>query len=379
MSIFRGAMRNVEDTEDPRLPEAGTHVPDLGLTEDQIGAFQRSLSKYKAYFYHLAEGVDNTARKRFMDLVANQLVQESLVGIHSLGLKPEDLNAMAEKGAKVVWSPFSNLLLYGKTLDLKAMKDSGALFCIGCDWSPSGGKNLLQEMKVARFELENQKSGHNSSDLVRAVTCNPAAILSWGQYLGSLKPGAFADLLVVGGTGADPYDHLIDATEQDISFVVVHGIPRYGIKNIMQRIHSDTQNDLETIVVGGEERSLYLYSPGSSLNDLTFEQSRETLTNAMADLPAFLQSTKEENNRLKAMGIRVEQKFRIVLDNELESPETRTSDMRAKATEADWSKIAKSVELDRFEVDFPSYWKRLGEQVNIDDGLRQMLKEAYAR
>ncbi|VVB63612.1 Amidohydrolase family protein [uncultured archaeon] len=225
---------------------------------------------------------------------------------------------------------------------------------------------------MARFELENQKSGHNSSDLVKAVTCNPAAILGWGQYLGSLKPGAFADLLVVGGTGADPYDHLIDATEQDLRLVVVHGIPRYGIKNIMLRIHSDTQNDLETIVIGEEERSLYLYASGSSLNDLTFEQSRETLTNAMADLPAFLLSTKEENNRLKAMGIRVEQKFRIVLDNELVAPKTRTFDLSAMAAKAevDWSKIVKSVELDRPEVDSPSYYERLKEQVNIDDGLR---------
>jgi hypothetical protein len=379
VKIFKGAMRNAEETDDPRLPEAGTRVPDLSLAEDEIKSFRNSLSKRRAYFYHLAEGVGSTARKRFLDLAANQLIQESLVGIHSLGLKPEDLVAMAGMRAKVVWSPFSNLLLYGKTLDLKALKDSGAMFCIGCDWSPSGGKNLLQELKVARFEVELQKSGHSSMDLVRAATSYPAMILGWERYLGALKPGAFADLIVVEGTGDNPYDHLIDAIEKDIKLVVVHGIPRYGFKEIMRHIHSDVEDDLETIVIGEVERSLYLHAPGSSLNDLTFAESRETLARAMADLPAFLQSTKEENRLLKAMGFRAEQKFRIVLDNELEEPETERMGLLAAAAKTDWSKMARSVELDGPEVDLPSYWDRLNEQANVDEDLRQMLKKAYAR
>jgi hypothetical protein len=40
--------------------------------------------------------------------------------------------------------------------------------------------------------------------------------------------------------------------------------------------------------------------------------------------------------------------------------------------------MAKSVELDEPTVDFPSYGERLDEQANIDDDLRQMLKNAYA-
>ncbi len=147
---------------------------------------------------------------------------------------------------------------------------------------------------MARYVVESQESDLSSQDLVRAVTSDPATILGWNKYLGSLKPGAFADLLVVEGTGDNPYDHLIEAIERDIKLVVVHGIPRYGVKNIMQSIHSDAEEDLETLVIGEEERSLYLYAPGSSLNDLTFAESLEALARAMADLPAFLQSTKEK-------------------------------------------------------------------------------------
>lgn len=376
-SIFKGAMRNVEETDDPRLPEAGTRVPDLGLSPDDIKSFQNGLARRKAYFYHLAEGTGSTAQKRFSDLDKNGLIQGSLVGIHCLGLKAEDLRLMAENKAKVVWSPFSNLLLYGSTLNLKSLAESKVLFSIGCDWSPSGGKNLLQELKVARYVNEMQGSIYSCQDLVRAVTTNPAAILGWEDYLGAIKPGAFADLLVLAGREEDPYEQLIDAIERDIQLVVVHGTPRYGIESIMKRIADLAVESMEKIKIGEEERLLYLYAPGSKMNDLTYAESKRILQEAMSDLPAFRQSVKEENRLLRSMGFRAEDKFRILLDNELEEPEMRSPGMLSAPLLADWSDMARTVELDEPVVDLPTYWERLDRQKNIDDGLKQMLKSAY--
>src|SRR6202035_4429729 len=105
-----------------RLPEGGTLVPSLYVNEERVTAFRRSLDSRTSYFYHLAEGVDDAARKTFTDLLDNDLLQPSLVGIHCLGLHPDDLVKFAAAGAKTVWSPLSNLLLYGHTLDLKAVK-----------------------------------------------------------------------------------------------------------------------------------------------------------------------------------------------------------------------------------------------------------------
>ena len=379
VSIFKGAMRNVEETDDPRLPEAGTRVPDLGLSPDDIQSFKNGLSRRKAYFYHLAEGTGITAQKRFADLEKNGLIRESLVGIHSLGLMAEDLGLMARMRAKVVWSPFSNLLLYGRTLDLKSLKESGALFSIGCDWSPSGGKNLLQELKVARYVNEIQGSVYSSQDLARAVTINPAQILGWEEYLGTIKPGALADLTILAGGAGDPYDQLIDATEKDIQLVVVHGTPRYGTESIMRGIHGLEEEYLEKIEICEDERLLYLYSPGSKLNDLTFAQSKKTLHEAMSDLPAFREATREENSLLRAMGINEEEKFRIIPDNELEEPDLRGSGPLAAPLKVDWSNMAEKVELDEPLVDRQSYWERLEEQKNIDEGLRRALKGAYGR
>ena len=49
INLFRGAMRNVEETNDPRLPEAGMLVPDLQASPEAIEQFRRSLASRAAY------------------------------------------------------------------------------------------------------------------------------------------------------------------------------------------------------------------------------------------------------------------------------------------------------------------------------------------
>ena len=70
--LFRGAMRNVEETNDARLPEAGTRVPNLGRRPVDFAAFAASLVRRGeaggAYFYHLAEGTNEMARRTYTDL-----------------------------------------------------------------------------------------------------------------------------------------------------------------------------------------------------------------------------------------------------------------------------------------------------------------------
>src|SRR5207244_492368 len=121
-------------------------------------ALDDQASAKAALFYHLAEGTNDHARQRFLDLRENDLLRSSLVGIHCLALRADDLEELARAGAKCVWSPFSNLLLYGRTLDPAALRSSGLQFSIGCDWAPTGSKNLLEELKVARWVVETRSS-----------------------------------------------------------------------------------------------------------------------------------------------------------------------------------------------------------------------------
>jgi hypothetical protein len=154
VSRYAGVVRNFERTDDERLPAASGRIPDLNVkNEEQIKSFRTALNKYNAYFYHLSEGVDANARAQYLNLVEQDLIAKSLVAIHALALEPADLVNICGAGCKVVWSPMSNLLLYGATINANNLIDSGISFALGCDWSPSGSKNLLEEMKVAWLSM----------------------------------------------------------------------------------------------------------------------------------------------------------------------------------------------------------------------------------
>ena len=69
--------------------------------------------------------------------------------MHCTALNSKALKVMGINKAKLIWSPLSNLLLYGKTTDIISAKKNNVLICLGSDWSPTGSKNLLWELKVA--------------------------------------------------------------------------------------------------------------------------------------------------------------------------------------------------------------------------------------
>jgi 5-methylthioadenosine/S-adenosylhomocysteine deaminase len=378
--LFHGAMRNVEETKDPRLPEAGTLVPTLYVNPERVRAFKTALAARTAYFYHLAEGRDDAARRTYSDLVDNDLLSRSLVGIHCLGLHPEDLVEFAGAGGKCVWSPFSNLLLYGRTLNLPALLKSGVRFSIGCDWTPTGSKNLLQELKVAQWVVESQSADLTTEDLARAVTCEAAAVVGWEGRVGTLAVGAFADLVVLRGTQGDPFDQLVDATESEVALVLVHGVARYGDWALLAQLHTEPDRPPERWSVGGVDKAFNVRTPDSDLSEVTFANARETLLDAMSDLVTFRESSADQEATLNAMGLDAPS-FTLELDNEYVPSPDDYLDAEPPEPElaADWSQIAASVELDTVEVGGGDYWERIEAQLNIDQGLKERLRTAYER
>jgi cytosine/adenosine deaminase-related metal-dependent hydrolase len=378
--LFNGAMRNVEVTGDVRLPEAGTRVPNLKGDPGDIESFRKALQTRVAYFYHLSEGVDEATRGYYTQLADNDLIQRPLAGVHALALRPADYEALAARGAKVVWSPFSNMLLYGQTLDLKALRDSGVTFSIGCVWSPTGSKNLLEELKVASYVVGKQGAGFSARDLVRAVTADAARVVGWQKYLGILRPGAFADLLVISGAGDDPYEHLINSTEPQVMLVAVHGVARYGDREVMKQLNS-VAHPLENLTVGGSAKAFQLYAPDSEINDLRVRDAQKTLRDAMRDLPAFVSELREDTSRFFDLKVNEPLPFTVVLDNEYEpaadGPLAFDSSFR-ELVRTDWSNIAQSVELDALDVNTASYWESVKAQRNIDEDLVESLMAYYS-
>jgi hypothetical protein len=104
---------------------------------------------------------------------------------------------------------------------------------LGADWSTSGSRNLLGELRVARAASLGRIPAR---DLVAMATRDAAAILGWDKALGTLEPGKRADLVVLAGTGGDPYDALVHADEADVRLVMIDGAPRAGSEALMRAL-----------------------------------------------------------------------------------------------------------------------------------------------
>jgi 5-methylthioadenosine/S-adenosylhomocysteine deaminase len=281
---YRGIVRNVEQTKDPNLPAAATRIADVDA-KSAIG-FKAQLHKHHCCLLHLAEGTDPSAHMHFESLHLQDgswALAASLAGIHCAALQPTDFDVLAEHHASMVWSPFSNFLLYGKTADVKAAKAAGVPIGIGSDWAPSGSKNLLGELKVAKWFSDSNGGVFTDVELVAMATSTAASILGWDKQLGSLEKGKRADLLVLRGAAGDPYGQLIAATEREVQLVVINGTPRYGDTKTMASVEGSG----ELATIAGRHRKLNLVQAEEDpvMQGITFAAARKTLVEGLADLP----------------------------------------------------------------------------------------------
>lgn len=130
-----------------------------------------------AFYLHLCEGRrgDERSGKEFERFLEMGAATPATVLIHAGSLQAEQIHQVAEAGCKLVWSPQSNLRLYGQTTLAAEAITAGMPIGLGADWLPSGSTSLLAEMKVARRELARQGLEIEPADLVHMVTGGAAA------------------------------------------------------------------------------------------------------------------------------------------------------------------------------------------------------------
>ena len=235
--------RNIEDYNFGR-DEIHTKVTEL--TSDYVGNHIKTgnaSGELDAWFIHIAEGVDEQSRAEFDILVQNNLLVGELVLIHGVALGQQEFTQMANVGATLVWSPLSNLLLYGQTADVAAAKAAGVHITLAPDWAPSGSKSPLHELKVADL-WDDEMLGDIFTDyeMVEMVTSGAALATNWHNEVGTLEAGKAADLVVIDNIHANPYRNLINAIDPDVRLTVVGGLAVYGDEDLMAGLKG---NDIE--------------------------------------------------------------------------------------------------------------------------------------
>ncbi len=283
--LYKGIVRNAEQPDAAGLDPARPKIGDV--TPDGRESFRKSLAGKGARVIHLAEGLPTSkAHQHFVDLQfpnGTWAIGPKFVGIHSTALTAADMGVMHQNGGSIVWSPFSNLILYGGTTDVRSALQLGVKVALGSDWAPTASKNLLNELKVARILSDDQQLGLTDQQLVEMVTVTPSQMLGWQASLGSIEPTKLADVAVVSGVTGDPYRHLIDATETDIRLVVIGGVARYGTPALLGKVSPVD----EQVEVAGSKRAFHLDTkdPDPVLGPMGLGDAATALADALEHMP----------------------------------------------------------------------------------------------
>jgi 5-methylthioadenosine/S-adenosylhomocysteine deaminase len=242
---------------------------------------RKQMKAGSAFLYHLSEGTDPKLVGEYDKMRDADCLQPGFGAIHCTALTRANFDEWASHGGSVIWSPFSNLWLYAETTDVVAARDAGVRVCLGADWSPSGTKNLLGELKVADLVNRTRFAGAlTDEELCRMATCDPADALGWGDRLGRLKPGLHGDVLVTSDRGGDPYRNLIESRERDVQFVAINGQPFFGTTALMKAAGATRA---EPIRLGRLRRSIVLIYPGVQDADMGWAAVQADLATAVAD------------------------------------------------------------------------------------------------
>ena len=235
---------------------------DLGRTTPEDRTKMRAkidAGDVTALYVHLAEGIDDRSRKEFKELTDSNLLTKATVIIHGTALTEDHLDDVKDAGAKLVWSPQSNLRLYGETTAAARAFEREIPIGLGADWLPSGSQSLLAELAVARRELQRQKVDLTEAQLdkalLRAVTTDAARVAGLEDFLGEIAAGRPADLLVLERHLEDPWANVVTASPSWVQLVTIGGDLAYGRADWMNELLDDT-TELESLVAWGNRMLL---------------------------------------------------------------------------------------------------------------------------
>ena len=224
---------------------------------------------FEALVMHVAEGTDAFSREQFTFLESQGLLNPKGVLIHGIALTAGDFQSMAGAGTALVWSPRSNLELYGVTANISAALDAGVEIALAPDWALTGSSNMLDELKVAaqwnRSHLGGRLTDHQLVDMTTSI---PANVLGVEDQVGAIRVGLRADLIVFSGQIESPLRSIIDATPAAVQLVLVQGVPLYGARDFMQLFWS--RDALEEIRLGpGGKKMLAAPAAGFMASDIS--------------------------------------------------------------------------------------------------------------
>ncbi len=197
------------------------------------------------YVPHLSEGIDDAANNEFRCSDGQgmgddvDLMEPRNAIIHGVGLHAGNIALMAESGVDLIWSPRTNISLYGDTARVTTYAHLGVPIGLGTDWIESGSMNMLRELQcVDQFNQTNLSGFFPDEQIWLMATRGSATALDMDDTIGTIAVGLVADLALFDASARRDHRAVIDAEAQDVVLVVRGGQVLYGDADLVDALET---------------------------------------------------------------------------------------------------------------------------------------------
>jgi 5-methylthioadenosine/S-adenosylhomocysteine deaminase len=161
-------------------------------------------------------------------------LSERVIAAHSVWVDEKEFEIIKKNKVSISHNPESNAKLASGIAPVQEFLDYGINVALGTDGACSNNNlDIIEEMRTASF-LQKIKYMNPESlsarDVFKMATENGAIAIGLGEKLGTLKPGKWADLVVISlntphmNPVFDPYSHLVYvAKASDVKATMVNG------------------------------------------------------------------------------------------------------------------------------------------------------------
>lgn len=232
-----------------------------GPLKQFIESVNNNNATYHSTIAHIGEGKSGSPNNTdsYSKAEANELIKElkyniknldnlkkaNLVLVHANGFDYNDKDVISffkDHNISIVWSPVSNLILYNDTLPIEKLIAAGINICLGTDWTPSGSKHMLDELKFAKHFCNKHKLGVSDLEIFKMATKNPSNAIGIND-LWKIAVGGNADFFVLKNPKKykNALELVFNSKDSDIKCSMINGRFVYGDVSFFQQLNVDFQ------------------------------------------------------------------------------------------------------------------------------------------
>jgi hypothetical protein len=270
-----GMMRNLDDVAAPDFA-LGFHplAYEVFILNDNSGSYthtippncgwdykytEREVKALDALVSHASEGIDARSRAEFQCQRTSfgggqDFVEPNTAHVHVVAANATDYYDMTTDRSVLVWSPRSNISLFGNTSGAQIMARLGGTVAVGTDWTYTGSATMLRELAcVDEYNQSYLDDAFTDEDIWKMATINGAVAARADTLTGSLTVGKLADIAIFHAAAGETYRAVIAAGDADVALVVRDGDVLYGEDDVVNTLSA---TGCETVTVCTQSRRI---------------------------------------------------------------------------------------------------------------------------